>query len=160
MILQLKVLLIFILKSNILHLTLAKPQGAPSGFPSCNVIEEKSGTVKPCILPFKMNDQIFDSCTNYSDEENKYWCSTNVNDNGFHIGNGMGFWGHCPDECISTTTTTTTTATTTATKTSTSVKPRPIFRATDELKKALENIVGGINVTSFSSTLYCSNSKH
>ena len=149
---MIQMFLVLVIKSLVLQLALAKPQGSPNGFPSCNVTEEKSQAVKPCILPFKINDQIFYSCTNYEDKDKKYWCSTNLDNKGHHIGD-MGFWGYCPDDCLSppespATTTLPTTVTTTlptTTTPATSTQPTIILSASDELKKALANIVGGKN---------------
>lgn len=60
----------------------------------CFVVEESSGTRKPCRLPFKLNEDIsFSACTTYLDPDGKPWCSTKT-DNGKHVGN-KGHWGYC-----------------------------------------------------------------
>ena len=163
----------------IFDLSCAKPQGSLSVSTTCNVIESSSGESKPCIFPFKINSETFYSCTNYEDSENRYWCSTKVKDDGYHIGNGEGFWGYCPDECLTAiatpttpkpttptaatpttatpttatpTTATPTTATptaaipttatpSTATPTTTTISAN--LEASEGLKKALADIVGG-----------------
>ena len=40
----------------------------------------------------------YDGCTNLQDVDEKFWCSTKVDDNHIHFGN-EGNYGHCPDDC-------------------------------------------------------------
>ncbi|XP_040583657.2 LOW QUALITY PROTEIN: low-density lipoprotein receptor-related protein 2 [Lepeophtheirus salmonis] len=55
---------------------------------------------KPCIFPFQFNGVIHTQCTwdQAHLTEHKPWCSTQVNENGHHIG-GQGKWGNCGPNC-------------------------------------------------------------
>ena len=64
------------------------------------------GRGKHCIFPFKINDEkkkrnrIFHKCTTeVCDDCVKPWCSTQVDENGFHTV-GKGNWGYCSEECL------------------------------------------------------------
>lgn len=46
----------------------------------------------PCQFPFKNNKRTFDSCTTDLAEDGISWCSTEVDDEGFHV---FGTWGNC-----------------------------------------------------------------
>ena len=65
---------------------------------SCEVEEQKTGILKPCVFPFIYNNKVYNECTDVNDPDNKKWCSTKVDDNGIHVGNG-NFWGHCGPDC-------------------------------------------------------------
>ena len=70
----------------------------------------ESGRGQKCIFPFKVYDkkrleiQTFHKCTEKfcGSHCNNVWCSTQVNETGFHI-NGKGNWGYCSEECLHTT---------------------------------------------------------
>jgi len=49
---------------------------------------------KPCVFPFYFKRFRYDKCTNI--EEEFFWCSTDVDENGNHK---EGNWGICNDEC-------------------------------------------------------------
>jgi len=53
---------------------------------------------KPCILPFKYQGVEYHTCTFVDSENNKAWCSTEVDSRGEHIG-GQGKWGDCGRSC-------------------------------------------------------------
>merc|ERR1719357_1824510 len=50
-----------------------------------------------CVFPFKFNKKTYNGCT-FDDSDGKYWCSTQTDSNGVHIG-GQGLWGHCSPLC-------------------------------------------------------------
>ena len=53
----------------------------------------------PCIFPFKFNGIEHFSCTwDMAEPDNKPWCSTLVDDFGYHIEN-QEKWGNCGPEC-------------------------------------------------------------
>ena len=53
-----------------------------------------------CIFPFLFDGKVNVQCTYDGDVENKTvpWCSTKVDQFGFHIGN-QGNWGYCGENC-------------------------------------------------------------
>ena len=53
-------------------------------------------TGEKCIFPFTFFGVTYTKCTTYESPENVPWCSTEVDDDGFHI---KGNWGDCSDEC-------------------------------------------------------------
>lgn len=71
-----------------------KPTQPPSG----NICSTIGGQVigKPCIFPFILNNQKYNSCTDILDSSGNYWCSTKVDINGKHI---SGNWGYCNNFC-------------------------------------------------------------
>ena len=58
----------------------------------CNTISGPSPNV-PCIFPFTYKKITYDECVPVMDGA---WCSTEVDDDGFHI---IGRWGYCGQEC-------------------------------------------------------------
>ena len=52
----------------------------------------------PCVFPFKFRDKEYNKCTTVADDNNKPWCSTKVDSNGFHIGKEQN-WGYCGPQC-------------------------------------------------------------
>ena len=75
-------------------------------------------------------------------------CSTNVNQNGVHIGSG-GYWGYCPVECIQgsrTTTTATTTSTITSRTTTITTTTAPTGTAINAIEATnIENFKLALN---------------
>ena len=70
----------------------------------CSVIEEKSGLMKPCQIPFIFKNETFYGCTTIlgKSEAGVYrfgnpWCSTKTTVKHEHISNG-GFYGDCLEE--------------------------------------------------------------
>ena len=57
---------------------------------------------KPCAFPFKFKGQQYRTCTDYSDPDGKFWCSTKVDRNGKHVGKA-GEWGYCAEGCTEST---------------------------------------------------------
>ena len=57
-----------------------------------------------CVFPFSVRIdnslRTFDACTDFTDENRKFWCSTKVNDEGVHQ---IGNWGYCDPNCTPTT---------------------------------------------------------
>merc|ERR1719210_1519988 len=60
----------------------------------CNTIEDK-----PCVFPFKFKDKTFFGCTIFSDPDDRFWCSTKVDEDGNHVV-GQDEYGYCSDECF------------------------------------------------------------
>ena len=54
----------------------------------------------PCVFPFKYDDVTYNTCTNRNKflTNNIPWCSTKVNEGGYHI-QGEGNWGNCDETC-------------------------------------------------------------
>ena len=53
---------------------------------------------RSCVFPFIYQEITFESCTNRSDPDNKFWCSTKVDKDGKHVGN-RSEWGFCDRDC-------------------------------------------------------------
>ena len=54
----------------------------------------------PCLFPFTFDGKTYDACTDETDPDGRFWCSTKVDRSGNHIINN---WGYCSDECVATT---------------------------------------------------------
>ena len=66
----------------------------------CTATNYKSET-RPCQFPFTLsNGKTYNSCTTDEDSDDKYWCSTKVDDKGKHV---KGYWGYCDENCSLTT---------------------------------------------------------
>ena len=51
----------------------------------------------PCQFPFILNGKTYDACTDETDPDGRFWCSTKVD----RFGNiKFGHWGYCSDECF------------------------------------------------------------
>ena len=63
-----------------------------------NNYPESGGKGLPCVLPFKVQGKTYYSCTYDAAHRTNYraWCSTKVNENGFHIKDEYN-WGICAD---------------------------------------------------------------
>ena len=65
----------------------------------CNVTNEEGPQKnKSCVFPFRFRDTVYTECTDVSDREGKFWCSTKVDNNGNHIGQ-QGNYGFCDERC-------------------------------------------------------------
>lgn len=52
---------------------------------------------KPCVFPFMFLNKRYSQCTSDEDRAGKFWCSTRVDRDGWHV---RGEWGYCnPDTC-------------------------------------------------------------
>jgi len=51
-----------------------------------------------CKFPWKFNGKTLNGCTDETDPDGKFWCSTKVDDKLEHIG-GQGNWGFCRQSC-------------------------------------------------------------
>lgn len=63
--------------------------------------DDKKGGDKstPCAFPFKYDGVTYDGiCTNKSDPNGDYWCSTKTDKRGRHKPGG-GHWGYCNEGC-------------------------------------------------------------
>ena len=49
----------------------------------------------PCVIPFNMDGVLYNGCTNFSDPDGLFWCSTRTNNEGFHV---QGNWGYCNEQ--------------------------------------------------------------
>ncbi len=61
-------------------------------------MEFGSNVTKQCIFPFYYNDTKYSGCIADEKTNGKFWCPTNVDDDGNYI-NGGGYWGHCGENC-------------------------------------------------------------
>ena len=65
----------------------------------CNVTNDEGPQKNtPCVFPFRIKGTIYKECTNEKDPDNKFWCSTKVDENGEHIG-GQENFGFCHEDC-------------------------------------------------------------
>ena len=53
---------------------------------------------KFCQFPFTFAGERRTGCISDTDPDGRLWCSTEVDDDGLHIGGG-GHWGYCPSNC-------------------------------------------------------------
>ena len=73
-------------------------KGSVSSRSRCIVTENSSNLKKPCVFPFKLQageTEDLNTCTNASDPDGKYWCSTKTDRDGVHE---KGHWGYCNDD--------------------------------------------------------------
>ena len=50
------------------------------------------------MLPFKFQGILRNECITETDPDNRYWCSTKVNENLEHT-DSIGNWGYCSESC-------------------------------------------------------------
>ena len=50
------------------------------------------------MLPFKFQGKLRNQCITETDPDDRYWCSTKVNENLEHA-EGIGNWGYCSQSC-------------------------------------------------------------
>ena len=50
------------------------------------------------MLPFKFQGILRNECITETDPDDRYWCSTKVNENLEHA-DGIGNWGYCSQSC-------------------------------------------------------------
>jgi hypothetical protein len=50
------------------------------------------------VLPFKFQGILRHECITETDPDNRYWCSTKVNENLEHA-DSIGNWGYCSESC-------------------------------------------------------------
>jgi len=65
----------------------------------CSTNEEGPSKNEPCIFPFIFSGQTYDSCTQEFDDQLKFWCSTKVTADNYHIIK-EGNWGYCGSNCV------------------------------------------------------------
>ena len=58
----------------------------------CKTDSSRDGKVSPCVFPFTNLGRTYTSCTNDTDDNGKFWCSTKVDNEGKHT---KGNWGYC-----------------------------------------------------------------
>jgi len=63
-------------------------------------LTNNEGPVKnaSCKFPFIFEELKYTGCTRDHDPRNKLWCSTEVDDEGFHIPRKWQ-WGYCSENC-------------------------------------------------------------
>ena len=70
--------------------------------PKCLTTDEPDSQVKnaPCLFPWNLNGETYDSCTTVDDPEGRFWCATKLDESGSYVD---GQWGYCPEtaECTS-----------------------------------------------------------
>ena len=68
----------------------------------CLVKEKNSGEQRPCIFPFIVGPNTYNSCADDEDEIGKKWCSTKTSNHSLslhvHVPD-RGFWGFCTEDC-------------------------------------------------------------
>ena len=71
-----------------------------SAINKCETTNESGSKVKnlPCKFPFTNNGKTYDACTNDTDPDGRFWCSTKVDQSGNHQ---KGNWGYCSKKCYS-----------------------------------------------------------
>jgi len=62
----------------------------------CLTTDGDSGPGKKCVFPFTFHQKTFSECTTYGAQDGLSWCSTEVDDRGWHK---AGTWGHCSQKC-------------------------------------------------------------
>ena len=69
--------------------------------PKCLTTDESGSAVQkaPCLFPWTLNGETYDSCTTVDDPEGRFWCATKLDESGSYVD---GQWGYCPEtaECI------------------------------------------------------------
>ena len=50
-----------------------------------------------CVFPFIHDNTTFNSCTDVTDPDGRFWCSSKVDESGKHI---QGNWGFCSEDCF------------------------------------------------------------
>ena len=58
----------------------------------CRTNDEGPVKNDPCIFPFILHGNTYESCTNITDPDGKLWCATKVDENGSLV---RGSWGYC-----------------------------------------------------------------
>ena len=58
----------------------------------CSTVLNKDGEVAACEFPFVHVGQTYNSCTNITDDNGRFWCSTKVDEKRNHL---KGNWGYC-----------------------------------------------------------------
>jgi len=69
---------------------------------NCKTTNEEGAGKKntDCAIPWKFNGELINGCTDKTDTNGRFWCSTKVdNKTKEHIG-GQGNWGFCRENCI------------------------------------------------------------
>jgi len=66
---------------------------------TCTTTKDSPRSNYECKIPWKFNNKVFNGCTDETDPDGRFWCSTKVDDNTLeHIG-GQGNWGYCQESC-------------------------------------------------------------
>ena len=66
-------------------------------FSDCRTVSGPSPNSR-CVLPFTYNGKTYYECPVDPEDSSKFWCSTQVDQNGNHISN-IGAYGHCGSSC-------------------------------------------------------------
>merc|ERR1711981_499273 len=64
----------------------------------CLTTNEGPRKATECKLPWKFNGKLLNGCTDETDPDGRYWCSTRIDDELEHVGGG-GNWGYCDQNC-------------------------------------------------------------
>ena len=64
----------------------------------CLTTDDSPSKNIPCVLPFKFQGKLRNECITETDPNDRYWCSTKVNENLEHA-DGIGNWGYCSESC-------------------------------------------------------------
>ena len=61
---------------------------------NCRTTSDSPSPNVPCSFPFKFQGKLRSGCITDTDPDDRFWCSTQTDDNFQHIP-GQGFWGYC-----------------------------------------------------------------
>ena len=78
------------------HIYLTSPGNLPNG--QCFTTNDSPDKNAQCKLPFKFDGVLRQGCITDTDPDDRYWCSTKVDENLDHIP-GNGYWGYCDQSC-------------------------------------------------------------
>ena len=78
------------------HLLLISSGNLPNG--QCFTTNDSPDKNAQCKLPFKFDGVLRQGCITDTDPDDRYWCSTKVDENLDHIP-GNGYWGYCDQSC-------------------------------------------------------------
>ena len=64
----------------------------------CRTTDEGPKKNHVCKFPWRFNGKELNGCTNDSEPDGRYWCSTKITKTLTHV-SGEGNWGYCPKSC-------------------------------------------------------------
>merc|ERR1719219_1746727 len=65
---------------------------------TCRTTSDSPRKEIECKLPWKFNGKLLNGCTDETDPDGRYWCSTKIDAELEHVGGG-GNWGYCDQNC-------------------------------------------------------------
>jgi len=74
-----------------------EPTPAPTPAMGCATIAGGAApSGRACVFPFKLSGKTYNACTSDLDVDGRFWCSTQVDNQGNHV---TGTWGYCNSKC-------------------------------------------------------------